>query len=1139
MKSVPMRVMVSAWMTAGVCGGVAAGAQPLAYEWLPVVRCVPTNRAPVIDGTVGEAEWAGAMRTKPFVVPSGDKATLRTTARLTHDGKNLYLAVECADPDPASLVRDHTRRDGDVYLDDCVEVFLDADLDFRTYYHFLVNAGNVQRDERGALDRLPSYDVSWNAGWSSAVHRGTDGWSVELAIPLAAVGLDLSLDRAIGLNICRDAKRAGEVSCWVPTHGGFHNPHRNATVILSRTPKVPRLTVQVSSVGGLLPGQPHTVVGTATNESEQSLDLVGETRVGSNKELRRWEEPLGSLAPGESGEGELSYRVTGTGQHNLCVLIRAADTGQLLLVKNAWFVVPLVPNRSFGARLPAAPWGTLWWAESTYKIGPDREAAGRSTKAVTVSAAGNEFEAFQLVVRPRQTLRRVMVEATPFHGRGRTLGQNNLRVFQVNFVKVTKPSDAFGRPGLYPDPLVPLIRPVALAADTNAVFWVQVHVPKGTPGGDYRGAVLIHADALPPVVVPVRLHVFGFSLTDETHTRTAYGMAPDWSFLGVRDPRQREQVFEKYLWAFKEHRLSPYNPFAFHPLKYTLVGPRWQIDNGPLKLVIEKSGNRYATVFYRGVKVGDLTNTMTQFEKKGVGWRNTGVGWPGINRLKDVRFGERSPRRCVVEITGEKTTSGPANRKYEITFRFTLPAGRPQFEARMVRFKNTDSVRYQMQGYFYILHAADPAARKAHSAGLPNGYWKLPTGKVLGAVAVGGPADVTLDPIYVRKTVWLEPGQTLTGFGPTMVFFAGDLREKTEAADPATLVDRLRKQGLNALEPVAGRSLVVTEQRDTRVSFAFADFDRAAKKYLDDWKFTGFNFPAMPGSLGGHPRFTPGYNRLHRRVFGPQIAHLRAKGWLPKAYAYWFDEPTEAQYPLVNKGMDLLKRDCPGLTRLLTEQVEDPLIGHVNLWVPVLSNYDAKRCHARQRAGDRVWWYVCCGPRAPYPNNFIDHPALNHRIRFWMQEKYGVTGSLYWATTYWRGKDRVLRNPWETAASISPSGGFWGNGDGILLYPACRKPSKKPCLEGPVLSQRIECLRDGLEDREYFWTLKQLLADCRNLRRRRRLAPLLAEARRALIVPDNLAHSLTEYTKDPQILLAQRRRLAETIEKLQKALAGR
>ena len=225
----------------------------------------------------------------------------------------------------------------------------------------------------------------------------------------------------------------------------------------------------------------------------------------------------------------------------------------------------------------------------------------------------------------------------------------------------------------------------------------------------------------------------------------------------------------------------------------------------------------------------------------------------------------------------------------------------------------------------------------------------------------------------------------------------------------------------------------------------------------------------LPGQLDGHPRFSDEYNRLFREIYGQIQEHLRGKGWLAKAYWYWVDEPHKEDYGKVKHGMALLKEACPDIRRLLTFHLEDAPVPFfydaVSLWVPIMHYYDQDRAQARQDLGETVWWYVCCAPHAPYPNNFVDHPAINHRIRFWMIDAFGLDGSLYWSVTYWG------QNPWEQAMSVNPTGGNWGNGDGRLLYPPRRTVPETPVVEGPVSSIRFDNLRDGLEDREYLLLL--------------------------------------------------------------------
>jgi hypothetical protein len=285
------------------------------------------------------------------------------------------------------------------------------------------------------------------------------------------------------------------------------------------------------------------------------------------------------------------------------------------------------------------------------------------------------------------------------------------------------------------------------------------------------------------------------------------------------------------------------------------------------------------------------------------------------------------------------------------------------------------------------------------------------------------------------------------------------------------------------------------------------------ERYLDKFKFTSFRVSGIPNKLGGFERYSEEYNRLFIRTYSEIQEHLREKGWLDKAFWYWVDEPPISEYPNVKKGMALLKSACPDMRRLLTCNNEDAPISYfydyVNLWVPIMDRFNFEKSRERQQLGETVWWYVCTGPKGPYPNNFTDHPAMNHRVRFWMIDKYGLDGSLYWSVTYWK------QNPWELAMSYNPQGGMWGNGDGRLLYPPRRTEPDVPVIEGPVTSIRFENLRDGMEDIEYLHLLKKS-----GLRGK----ALLEKAHNELV------QTLTVFEQNPFILMAMRHRVAKAIE---------
>ena len=340
---------------------------------------------------------------------------------------------------------------------------------------------------------------------------------------------------------------------------------------------------------------------------------------------------------------------------------------------------------------------------------------------------------------------------------------------------------------------------------------------------------------------------------------------------------------------------------------------------------------------------------------------------------------------------------------------------------------------------------------------------------------------------------------------------------------------------ISPYSPMAHHKYIYTENNETKIDFS--EFDKAAERYLDNFKFNTFRID-LPRSLINHLRSAP----LQPDKFSPTsipkevslckeiVSHLKEKGWLEKAYCYWVDEPSKDDYPRVAEGMKLLKEVIPGVKRLLTNCIEpfpcEYFYGLVDIWVPVLAAYHPERAKLRQKEGEKVWWYVCCVPRAPFPNNFIDHPAINHRIRFWMMYKYKVDGELYWTVNYW------TQNPWIYAMSVNPHGGDnYGNGEGRLLYPPRKDKPQEPVIEGPVNSIRWELLREGLEDKEYLHLLEEKIAHLRT-RKCNSKKKLLLEAEMLIEQANQLVNNLFDYETDPQKLHKLRTKIGKMIEKL-------
>lgn len=334
--------------------------------------------------------------------------------------------------------------------------------------------------------------------------------------------------------------------------------------------------------------------------------------------------------------------------------------------------------------------------------------------------------------------------------------------------------------------------------------------------------------------------------------------------------------------------------------------------------------------------------------------------------------------------------------------------------------------------------------------------------------------------------------------------------------------------------------------------FDWADWDREMQKAVDTYHFTGFRLPleGLGGgtyesrrepSLLGVPVDDPAYDVLMGKYLRGVEAHLREKGWLDMAYVYWFDEPDTKDYAFVMRGFDTLRRHAPGLRRMLTEEAVPALLGGPNLWVPLTPHLHAEGEAKARASGDSFWWYVCCGPKAPYVTEFTDHPGTEMRLWLWQTWGEDVKGVLIWATTYWTSRAAYPdwahpQNPYEDAMCWVSGSGLapgakrpWGNGDGRFLYPPPRaaQPAKEPVLDGPVDSYRLEMLRDGIEDYEYFAMLKRALATKRGVSAADR-----ARYEALLKVPATVYTSLTEFATDPASMEEHRLKLARALEEL-------
>lgn len=153
---------------------------------------------------------------------------------------------------------------------------------------------------------------------------------------------------------------------------------------------------------------------------------------------------------------------------------------------------------------------------------------------------------------------------------------------------------------------------------------------------------------------------------------------------------------------------------------------------------------------------------------------------------------------------------------------------------------------------------------------------------------------------------------------------------------------------------------------------------------------------------------------------------------------------------------------------------------YANIWCPLISNLapqsetvkndlftDDGSEFGEVQKNKELWTYTCNFPQWPYPTYHIDDELFTSRLLSWMMYDYGYTGNLYYLAVMSgdsQSEDSGAYNPWENAESNSIS-----NGDGNLVYPGTYYG-----IDGPVPTIRLESIRDGMEEYEYFYLLDTL-----------------------------------------------------------------
>ncbi|MDO9465432.1 MAG: sugar-binding protein [bacterium] len=190
-----------------------------------------TSSPPKIDGSLSDACWSKAQKATDYVeYTTNKKASSQSVAMVTYDDKKIYFGFILYEENLSKLLIKAKTRDGKVWGDDCVELFLDTKRDYYSYYHFIMNPKEVFYDAF-TPGGYKSYSEAWNGTWNrkAKIQSSKGYWTGEASISYSSLNVKHPIynNEVWGINFNR-ARRAGqtELSCWSLTLESFHVPER-------------------------------------------------------------------------------------------------------------------------------------------------------------------------------------------------------------------------------------------------------------------------------------------------------------------------------------------------------------------------------------------------------------------------------------------------------------------------------------------------------------------------------------------------------------------------------------------------------------------------------------------------------------------------------------------------------------------------------------------------------------------------------------------------------------------------------------------------------------------------------------------------------------------------------------------------
>ena len=162
-----------------------------------------------IDGVLDEFDWQNADTITNFKITGNDPrpAKVQTYVRVVHEPEFIYFGVECMEPLVDRMTEEIKKRDGDVWNDNTLEIFLNHPDLGGAYYQIIINSAGTVFDH--FVQPGSKADKSYDSQIEVKTRKLKDRWILECRIPTAPVGEKCFDGQSWKINILRSRKING------------------------------------------------------------------------------------------------------------------------------------------------------------------------------------------------------------------------------------------------------------------------------------------------------------------------------------------------------------------------------------------------------------------------------------------------------------------------------------------------------------------------------------------------------------------------------------------------------------------------------------------------------------------------------------------------------------------------------------------------------------------------------------------------------------------------------------------------------------------------------------------------------------------------------------------------------------------